>query len=304
MNPRRRPLAALLLLLAGAGAAARASAPPPRAARRLAVLAPAAAETLAALGAADAVVAVGDWVRWPPVFAAKERLGAYDAPSAERLLALGVDTLVTSASAAGRSERAEIARLGIRVVELPTETLAGALESIREVGRLAGRAAAAEALVAAIRARFDAVAERARGAPRRTVLVAVGRDPLYVAGPGSHFDDLLALAGGSNVAADLGAPYALGSVEALRARAPEVIVDSSDNRPGALRGALAGSWASWRSVPAVVAGRVYHLDPIRLAIPGPRLGEMAELLAKLVHPERFGAPAPGEFGPLGAESAP
>jgi iron complex transport system substrate-binding protein len=272
------------------------SAGPPR---RLGVLAPAAAETLALIGAGNLVVGVGDWVGWPPELAARPKLGAYDAPSEERLLELGVDALVTTAGAAGRREREEIARLGIRVIELDTATLDGTLASIAELGRLVGREAAARALVESIRARLAAVARRAEGAPRRRVLVAVGRDPLYVAGPGSHFDELVRIAGGENVAADLGAPYALGSEEALRARNPEVIVDSSDNRPGALRGALLGSWASWTSVRAVAEARVYHLDPARLSIPGPRLGEMAELLGKLIHPELFGTPAAAEFGPLG-----
>ncbi len=266
--------------------------------RRIAVLAPMAAETLAELGAGELVVAVGDWVGWPPELAARPKLGAYDAPSEERLLELRVDTLVTSASAAGRRERDEIARLGIRVVELDNATLDGTLEAIEAIGHLVARADAARALVARIRARLRAIELRAQGAPRRRVLIAVGRDPLYVAGPGSHFDQLVRLAGGENVAADLGAPYALGSEEALRARRPEVIIDSSDNRARALRGVVLGTWASWTGVPAVTERRVFHLDPVRLSIPGPRLGEMAELVAKLIHPERFGAPTAGELGAL------
>jgi iron complex transport system substrate-binding protein len=302
------------VLLAGLAACAAPSEPVPEPAlarpgtretpRRIAVLAPAAAEVLASVGAAALVVGVGDWVGWPPELARRPRLGAYDTPSEERLLELGVDTLVTSASAAGRAERDAIARLGIRVVELDTATLAGTLASIEELGRVVDRASEAAALVGAIRVRLAAVETKAAGAPRRKVLVAVGREPLYLAGPGSHFDELVRLAGGENVAYDLGAPYALGSEEAMIARAPEVIVDSSDNRAGALRGAEAGSWRRWATVPAVAEGRVYHLDPVRLSIPGPRLGEMAELLGRLIHPELFGAPRADDFGPLQPASSP
>lgn len=303
---RSAALAALTLAAGIAlGACGRAPVAPPApdrepaaAPRRIAVLAPMAAETLAALDAGELVVAVGDWVGWPPELAARPKLGAYDAPSEERLLELGVDTLVTTASAAGRRERDEIARLGLRVVELDTDTLDGTLGAIEELGRLVERAEAARALVVGIRARFAAVERRAEGAPRRRVLVAVGRDPLYVAGPGSHLDELVRLAGGENVAADLGAPYGLGSEEALRAHRPEVIVDSSDNRARALRGIVLGSWAGWTGVPAVTERRVYHLDPARLSIPGPRLGEMAELAGKLIHPELFGTPDAAELGPL------
>ena len=291
----RRRAAALALAFATACAA------PPRqpatAGPRLAVLAPAAAETLALLGAGDLVVAVGDWVTAPAELAARPRLGAYDAPSRERLLQLRVDTLVTTASAAGRAGRAELPALGIDVVELDTDSVAGTLAAIATLGRLVGREEAAAELVDGLEAELAAVAGLAAGAPRRRALVVVGREPLYVAGPGSFLDELLTLAGGENVAADAGAPWAQVSLEAMLARQPEVIVDSADNRRGAPRGAVAGNWGRWPFVPAVRDGRVYHLDPIRLTIPGPRLGEVARRLGRLLHPERFGPPAPDDFAP-------
>jgi ABC-type Fe3+-hydroxamate transport system substrate-binding protein len=269
-----------------------------------AVLAPAAAETLAALDAADRVVAVGDWIVWPPELAALPRLGGYDAPNEEALAALGIDTLVTTASLAGRSGRERLTRLGIRVVELDTETLDGALGAIAELGRLAGREAHAARLLDGIETGLAAVAQRSAGAERRKVLVVVGREPLFVAGPGSHLDELLRIAGGANVAADLGSPYAQASLEAMLARRPEVIVDLSDNRRGARRGQAAGAWSAWPFLPAVAEGRVWFVDPIRLSIPGPRLVESAEMLASLIHPERFGTPDAATLGPLPVDGGP
>jgi iron complex transport system substrate-binding protein len=297
----RRAAARTALGLVLALAACSRPAPPPAGGERLAVLAPAAAETLARLDAADRVVAVGDWVAWPPEIAARPKLGAYDEPSRERLLELGVDTLLTSASVAGRAGRDELERLGIRVVEIETDTFDGALRGIETVGALVGREDAAAALVADVRARVTAVEAAVAGAPRVRALVVVGREPLYVAGPGSHLDELVRLAGGENVAGDAGAPYALVSLEAMLARRPEVIVDTSENRPGAPRGALAGDWSRWPFLPAVAAGRVHFVDPDRLTIPGPRLGEMAERMGRFLHPERFGAPAPADYAASAAE---
>jgi ABC-type Fe3+-hydroxamate transport system substrate-binding protein len=264
---------------------------------RLAIMAPAAAEMIDALGLAPRVVAVGDFVSRPPALAALPRIGAYDRPSLERLVELEVDLYVTTRSAAGAVARHDLERLGIEVLELETGTYEGTLASLAALGERLGREAQARALTESIRARVEAVRSRARAAPPRRVLVVVGRDPLYVAGPGSHLDQLLAAAGGRNVAADALSPYQLLSLEAALARRPEVIVDSSDNRPGALRGRALGPWAEWPFLPAVAERRVYWVDPARLSIPGPRLGEMAELLARIVHPERFGEPQPAELGP-------
>jgi iron complex transport system substrate-binding protein len=294
LSALRRGVAAVALVVATSASAAVVERPP----ARLAVLSPSAAETLVALGVEGEIVAVGDWVRWPPELAGRPRLGAFDAPSEEALLALGVDTLVTTASEAGREGRQRLARLGVRVIEVDTSTLAGALEAIVTLGNLVDRREAAQALEKRLRDGLDAIRARAAGAARPRVLVVVGREPLYVAGPGSHLDELVAIAGGVNVAADVGSTYALVSLEAMLTRAPEVILDVADEGAGGPFGARAGEWARWTFLPAVAGGRVWFLDPSRLAVPGPRLVEMAALVARVIHPEIFGQPTAGDLAPL------
>ncbi len=289
---------ALAVLALGCGAP-RAPGGTPVEAKRLAVLAPSAAETLVALGVTARIVAVGDYVVWPAELRSLPRLGAYDAPSPERLLAMGIDLLVTTAGIAGRVEREQLAAHGVDTLELDTATYPAALDSIRELGARVGRAERARGLVAEIERRVAAVASATAGLPRRRVLVVVGRDPLFVAGPGSHLDRLIEAAGGENVAADLGSPWAQASLEAMLERAPEVVIDSSDNRPDVERGIVLGAWGRWPFLPAVRTGRVASVDPWRISIPGPRLGELAELLARLIHPEALGAPAAEELGPPG-----
>lgn len=264
-------------------------------ARRIAVMAPAAAESLEALGVADRIVAVGDFVDFPPRVRGLPRLGAYDLPNAERLVELDVDLLLTAASEAARGEHERLERLGVRVVTLPTSTFAGALTSIREIGDVVGKEREAEALVAGIEARVAAVRARVATAPRPRVLVAVGQDPLYVAGPGSHLDELVSIAGGENLAADALGAYQMIALEVVLERRPEVILDSADNRPDGPYGERSGSWSAWPFLPAVANDRVYFVDPSRLLIPGPRLGEMAERMGRFVHPEIFGAPGPDDF---------
>ncbi|MEO7793509.1 MAG: helical backbone metal receptor [Thermoanaerobaculia bacterium] len=258
-------------------------------------MAPAAAETLVELGVADRIVAVGDFVDWPPVLAGRPRIGGYDAPNAERLVELGVGVLFTTASEAGRGEHARLSELGIRVVALDTSTFAGTLAAIAATGREVGREAEARVLLATIEARISAVRARAAKAPRRRVLVAVGHDPLFVAGPGSHLDELVTIAGGENVAADAESPYPMLALETILERAPQVIVDSADNRAGQPRGLAPGLWKAWPFLPAVASGRVAFVDPWQLLVPGPRLADMAELMGRLVHPELFGPPTPADF---------
>jgi iron complex transport system substrate-binding protein len=262
------------------------------AAQRLVVMAPAAAEMLDVLGVADRVVGVGDFV---PGFDAVPRVGAYDSPNAERILDLGADAFVTTASQAAAPAHARLEALGVRVVALDTSTYEGMLDSLLALGRSVGREDEARAVVERVRRELGAIEARAAERPRRGVLFVVGRDPLYVAGPGSHVDEMIVRAGGVNVAHDTGAPYARMSIEAVLERQPEVIVDTSDNRPGALRGRVAGAWGEWEFLPAVRDGAVHQVDPSRLAIPGIRLPEMTERLGRMIHPEIFGHPSAQDY---------
>jgi iron complex transport system substrate-binding protein len=259
---------------------------------RLVVMAPVAAEILDALGASNRVVGVGDFVGWPPALAALPKVGAYDRPNAERILELHGELFVTTRGQAGAGARAELEHLGVEVLELETATMAGVLDAIAVLGSRTGRSEAAATLAGTVRAGVEAV--RARSAPltKRRVLVVVGREPLYVAGPGSYLDELIAVAGGTNVVADTAAPFQALSVEAALERLPEVIVDTSDNRPETPRGRVAGDWARWPFLPAVADRRVWVVAPAVFSIPGPRLPAMADLLARCVHPEVFGEPSP------------
>jgi iron complex transport system substrate-binding protein len=132
------------------------------------------------------------------------------------------------------------------------------------------------------------------------VLFLVGNKPLFVAGPGSHIDRLITLAGGENAAYDSRGSYQMISMEVILSRQPEIIIDSSDNQANASRGRHLGSWAGFDTLPAVVRNQVYWIDPQQLSIPGPRLPEMAELMGKIIHPEIFGEPTQAELGPLRA----
>ncbi len=271
---------------------------PVLAGKRLVVLAPGAAEIVDAFGLTANVVGVGDFVDWPPALRKVRKVGGYSAPSEEAILDLRPDLLVTTRSEAAGPRLSRLRSLGIRIVELDTSTLSGVFDSIVAMGRVLSREPEAAAITTAMKSRLEAIETRAKGAPRRRALYVVGREPLYIAGPGSHIDELGRLVGALNVAPESGGTYQLGSVEAMLERRPDVIVDCADNRPDALRGEAAGPFAQWSFLPAVKNRRVFFVDPSRLAIPGTRLPEMAELMGRLIQPEIFGRPSAEDFRPI------
>lgn len=256
--------------------------------RRIVVMAPAAAEMLGALDALDGVVGRGDFVAEPASLADLPRVGAYNAPNVESVIALEADLFVTAASDVAAAAHRRLDALGVKVVALDTSTYAGVFASLAELGRLLDRETQARELEREMRDQLESIRLTAAGLPARKVLFVVGSDPLYVAGPGSHIDEMIALVGGVNVVDDAPSPYHRASLEAVLERMPEVIIDTADNAPAAPRGRHNGTWGQWGFLPAVRSGQVYAVHPSRLVIPGIRLPEMTLLMGKLIQPEAFG----------------
>lgn len=295
-------LAAALALSAALASPAAAEAPAEAGAnhggptpKRLVSLVPSITETLFALGIGDRVVGVSTSCDFPPSVAALPKVGTFTAPVAEAIVALAPDLVLTSPSPGNQSAVRALQRAGIRVAVVYTD---GGIEEARQgmlgVAAEAGEAEKGRALVAAIDAQLSAVKAAVAGRSRPRVAVAVGREPLILAGPASYLGELLVLAGGANIADGAGGRWPQVGMEYLVQQAPEVLLDLSvsmgeggspaPQQAEEARIQLVQSWAKLPSVPAVAKGRVYGEADSVLLRPGPRLGEAARLLAGRLHP--------------------
>jgi len=213
------------------------------------------------------------------------RVGWEGASAAESILRAKPTLVLRQKSRRARDPlRETLERAGVRVVAVPSETMADARAAILAVGEAVGRAQRARTFLA----RFDAELERARaraaGKPRRRVLLVFGRDPggaanITAAGPGSFLDELIRYAGGENVLADVDAPYPSLSLESALRRKPDVIID---NQPG--DDDVRDVWAKYRDLlPAVREGRVYAVRDAGLLIPGPHLPRAVRRMVEMIH---------------------
>ena len=169
------------------------------------------------------------------------------------------------------------------ILFLTPQTLAGIERNILDVGDAIGRRHAADALVRSNRERIARVQEAARAAPRRRVAFLEWTDPLFCAG---HWvPEMIELAGGHDPLGRPGEDSRRMTWDDVRAAAPEIIVVS----PCGLR--LKESVALARAMPELKGAMIYAVDAnAYFARPGPRMAEAVELLAHLLHPERFAWP--------------
>jgi iron complex transport system substrate-binding protein len=157
-----------------------------------------------------------------------------------------------------------------------------------------GVAQRGETLNADIRRAIGAVSAKVANAPPKRVLLLFGRahgglSGLATVGPGTFLDDMLHIAGGTNIFADAKGAYPQVSKESLLVRKPEVILEVN---PGGLEektiALLRADWQEFADLPAVRNDRVHYLTNDFLLIPGPRVGLIAEEFAKAIHPKAAG----------------
>lgn len=252
---------------------------------RIISLVPSVTESIYALGGEARLVGVTDFCDWPPEAKKKPRVGGMVAPSLEIVVALRPDLVVATREGNSRETFDQLGRLGIPVFVVEPHRLSDVLTVIAQLGELTGRQAAVGPLVEGLKRRVKAVQDAVRPYPRPKVLYVLWPDPLIVPGRRGLVSELIELAGGASVTAQEPGAYPRFSLEAVAARAPEVIIlarHGGDAAPVAR-----APWERLTALPAVRAGRVYSLDGNYLHRYGPRVVDGLELLARVIHPEAF-----------------
>ncbi|CBE69132.1 MAG: ABC transporter substrate-binding protein [Candidatus Methylomirabilis oxygeniifera] len=256
--------------------------------KRIMSLTPSNTEILFALGAEDRIVAVEQWSDFPPAAKAKPRVTPFN-PSLEQIVSLSPDLILSTYG--GAESLLPLGRHGIQVMIFAPRTLDDIYRNILLMGRIVDAEARAEDLVRAMRQRVAAVVAKVRDAPRPKVFIELdGSDPgrPFTAGPGSFIDILIRLAGGINIAADSQTAWPQFSLEELIRADPDLIIlrDTRTSLNSQMPDLVARR-PGWKGIRAVRMGAIAPINSDTISRPGPRIVEGLELLARLLHPDRF-----------------
>lgn len=299
---------------------------------RIASLVPSATEMLFALGLGGDVVAVTHECDYPPAArelphltatVLPEGLGAAEIDAAvksalgegralysldeERLAALEPDLIVTqevcAVCAVSYEDVAAIAaRLPSRprVVRQDPNSLGEVLEDVTRLGAAAGIGERAVELRADLERRLAAVRAAVEGAERLRVLALEWLDPPFV---GGHWiPEMVAIAGGEDVAGSAGEKSPEVRWEALDGLDPDVVVAMPCG--WYVEESRAQAEEHWGRIEALGPERVFAVDAASTySRPGPRLVDGTELLAHLFHPELVEPPEGIGFVELTAQNS-
>jgi len=252
--------------------------------QRIVSVAPTPTEILFAVGAGPQVVGVDDYSDYPAATANLTKVGSYTL-NTEAIVALEPD-LVVAGDLVPRSQLEQLASQGIPYVLFADRTLEDVFKTIRLAGVITGHVEEADQLATDLEARVEAVTAKTLADNVTTPRVYVEYYPMWTYGPGSFGDDMIALAGGMNIAENASSEYPEITNEFIIAQDPEIIVYTTGVMSQTNDSSFAGR-PGWENITAVETDHIYSIDDNLLSRYGPRIVDGFEQLAAIIHPELF-----------------
>ena len=255
--------------------------------KRIITLSPSQAEIVFALGEGHRVVGVGDSTSWPPEAKDKPKVGGYDNVNFERITELRPDLLIIQGEHDKVRDYAR--RRGIECLAVRARDIGLIYEAIRSIARKLDCVEQGEVLCARIALDLAQAAAETSGAQPPRVLLVIDRptgslSSIMTAGGKDFLSEVLELAGGRNIFADVDKDWPPVSKESIIERRPDVIIELAAGKtftPDQLAARMR-DWQSLTSVPAVASGRIYTMTGTDALIPGPRVGQLALRIAHLL----------------------
>ena len=234
--------------------------PPPRVISTL----PSITEVLFDLGLGNLIVGDSSYTKYPPEAATIEKIGGLDV-NREKIIALKPDLIILPIENVTLRQR-----LSMPVLTVDHTTLGGVLDSYLAIGKLFGP----DIFAVAQRKRQELI-DKLEKKPIRT-LICIDRSRgtgqiqnLTVAGAKSFLNEVITRAGGENVAASMGLPAPMLSIEGVINLAPDVIIDIQVDGTDTAQ-SVADWYSLGDSIPAVKHRRILTLTDDFATIPGPR----------------------------------
>ncbi len=257
----------------------------------VAVLAPSLAETVAALGHGEQIVAYDSSSLGLEGLPAEALVLDLSDPDMEQLTALKPDLLlVTNMSLYDQEDPYRgLIDLGVCVACVPTsDSLAGIESDIAFVASLFGEEEKGRELVDSMQAEVDRLAAiGATVTEKKSVYFEISAAPyLYSFGSGVFLDEMLDLIGAENI---LGAEEGWLSVteETVVAADPDVILTNVNYIDDPVGEILARP--GWEAVTAVKNGAVYSIDNMASSLPDHNVVKAMRQMAQAIYPELYGA---------------
>ena len=258
---------------------------------RIVSLAPSITESLYAIGAGDLLVGRTEFCDYPEEASVLPTIGGFSSSSisVEAITDLEPDLVI-----GGSTYQADLIdaleSAGIQVIILEPNSLEEIMDSLQTLGDITGHSAEASSLLDEMQTRINAVTQVVETIPeeeRVSVFYEVWNDPYMTTTNQTFIGELINMAGGVNIFADLGEDYPSISSEEVIEKDPQVILGPS-NHGDQLTSEIIAEREGWRGLSAVQNSRIYIIDGNIVSRAGPRVVDALEAIAQALYPQSFG----------------
>lgn len=253
-------------------------------------LAPSITEILYAIGAGNQVIGRTDYDNFPEEVLDLPSIGGFsaDSISIETIVSLEPDLVI-----GGSTLQADIATAlnenGIPCIIFERNSVSGIMDLMLLLGEVTGNQEDATGAVAKLETRLNEVATVVETIPedeRVTVFYEVWHEPLMTTTNQTFIGELINLAGGINIFAELEKTYPSVSAETIIEANPDVILGPSSHGEQ-LNAEMISTREGWSELSAVTNERIYIIQGDIISRAGPRVVDALEDIAAALYPDYF-----------------
>lgn len=245
--------------------------------KRVVSVSPAVTEILFALGAGDMLVGRTDYCNYPAQAATVPSIGGISNLNVEHVVSLKPE-LIISGSMVPQATVSQFEKLGIPLVcVIEKSNFQGLYDNISQIGQLVGRVKAADSLNRQLKELVaqSVVLHQDSTLPTVYYVVGFGNSGNFTAGGNTFINDIITMAGGRNIAADMeGWSY---SLESLMMQDPDYILIRAEDAETFCH------TSPYNRLSAVKAGRVVALESGMIDLQVPRNVDALVAIAKAIH---------------------
>ena len=229
---------------------------------------------------------------YPPEAKKIPEVGGYVDPNYEAMIALKPDLVILLQE--HENVKQYLNEFKIKYLEVNNKTIADILTTIKTIGKVCKAEPQANTLLQKLNNKINVIKKKTKDLPKPRVIISIGRTlgtgtikDVYIAGKNTFYDELIALAGGTNAIGDSLNAYPMLSAEGIIHLNPQIIIDfvTDVNGKSFNKDLILKDWNSIKFVEAVKNKNVKIFSKDYIVIPGPRFILLLQDLAKAIHPE-------------------
>ncbi len=249
--------------------------------QRIVSLAPNLTEILFSIGCGDRIVGVTSYCNYPVEARGKQKVADLVSVNYESLVALNPDVVFLTVEGNPKESFDKITGMGIKVFVSNPRNLDGIIKTIGDFGKITGNDKEAAKESNRILSKIDSLKKKIDPNRKPKALLLVSIAPLMSVGENTYLNEILQMAGCSNISSSAKSNYPILNREEVLAKNPDFIFVPNDLTIDSNE--LLKVYPEWKIVNAAKNKNIRIIDADIVQRPGSRVAEAVEEILNKIY---------------------